>query len=537
MNANSNAPTRALTIAGWEEQMAPLAVRRAEASWELATTGAAAARTRLRDAIGEIDALLSDGEAAKLYAGWAAEPCGDAQVDRCATLIANEHATRQAPKKTLAQIASVQTDLQRTFGTFRPEIDGERYTPARIEQIFAQSTDSDERRTAWEAAHAVGPEVADGVRELARLRNRVAKQAGHRDWYAMSLALQELPEEWLLATFSKLDRATREPFRTRKAVLDGRLARRYGIAADALQPWHYADPFFQRMPEAGGVDLDAIYANIDIVDVATRFFDGLGCDVRPVLAKSDLEPREGKNPHAFCTHIDRRGDVRILCNITPSTRWMTTTLHELGHAVYDRYLDRTLPWTLRRPAHTLTTEAIAMLMGRMSHEPEFLAQYADVGPTELKPLVAELRRTQALSMLIFVRWALVMTQFERALYADPDRDDLNELWWSLRREHQLIACPERAGAADWAAKIHIATAPVYYHNYVLGELFASQLRARIATELREPELVDSLAAGEFLLSRVYRRGAALRWDALVEEATGEALTPAHFLRDFVSIER
>ena len=45
---------------------------------------------------------------------------------------------------------------------------------------------------------------------------------------------------------------------------------------------------------------------------------------------------------------------------------MSTSLHEFGHAVYDKYNDRNLPWVLREPAHTFTTEAIAMLFGRFA---------------------------------------------------------------------------------------------------------------------------------------------------------------------------
>lgn len=37
-------------------------------------------------------------------------------------------------------------------------------------------------------------------------------------------------------------------------------------------------------------------------------------------------------------------------------------------------------------------------------------------------------------------------------------------------------CPTERNEPDWAAKIHIALAPVYYHNYVLGNLTAAQLR-------------------------------------------------------------
>ncbi len=46
-------------------------------------------------------------------------------------------------------------------------------------------------------------------------------------------------------------------------------------------------------------------------------------------------------------------------------------------------------------------------------------------------------------------------------------------------------------APDWAAKIHMTGAPVYYHNYLLGELIASQLAAAI----RGAVFLDSAARG------------------------------------------
>ena len=65
--------------------------------------------------------------------------------------------------------------------------------------------------------------------------------------------------------------------------------------------------------------------------------DGVGSPVgepegsESVLASSDLYEREGKNPQAFCTDIDKEGDVRILCNLKNNEGWMETILHELGH--------------------------------------------------------------------------------------------------------------------------------------------------------------------------------------------------------------
>jgi peptidyl-dipeptidase A len=97
----------------------------------------------------------------------------------------------------------------------------------------------------------------------------------------------------------------------------------------------------------------------------------MGWDDVRVLARSDLYERDGKDQHAFCMHVDREGDVRMLCNLKPTLRWMDTLLHELGHGVYDKYIPQDLPWLLRTPAHILSTEAMALMMGNITIDPEW----------------------------------------------------------------------------------------------------------------------------------------------------------------------
>ena len=52
----------------------------------------------------------------------------------------------------------------------------------------------------------------------------------------------------------------------------------------------------------------------DLEELTVRTFDGMGLDVRGVVARSDLDPRPGKVQHAFCIDVDRDGDVRVLSN-------------------------------------------------------------------------------------------------------------------------------------------------------------------------------------------------------------------------------
>ena len=74
----------------------------------------------------------------------------------------------------------------------------------------------------------------------------------------------------------------------------------------------------------------------------------------------------------------------------------------------------------------------------------------------------------------------------------------------------------------------MALAPVYYHNYLLGEVTASQLYWALARETGSPSpAVEPAAAGRVPARALHAPGASLRWDALIAHATGEPLSVDH----------
>jgi peptidyl-dipeptidase A len=168
-----------------------------------------------------------------------------------------------------------------------------------------------------------------------------------------------------------------------------------------------------------------------------------------------------------------------------------------------------------------------VLFGALNRDPAWLRAVGGMDAASVKRLEAALVEGQRAATLVFARWALVVIEFERALYRDPDRD-LDDLWWELVQRHQLVTRPEDPPARAWAAKIHLALAPIYYQNYLLGELVASQIGAAVTAGTGG--LVDEPAAGKWLVDRVFRPGASLRWDHLVAESTGRPLD----VRDFVA---
>jgi peptidyl-dipeptidase A len=160
-------------------------------------------------------------------------------------------------------------------------------------------------------------------------------------------------------------------------------------------------------------------------------------------------------------------------------------------------------------------------------------------PEEKMGKVADDIRLQLrMTMLIMARWTMVMVNFERELYADPDQD-LNKLWWDLKQRYQLLTPPQGRNAPDWASKIHIACWPAYYHNYMLGEMMASQLLDYAAKKIiknGDPAGVDGIGQpelGRYLKEKIFEPGKSLRWDRLLIQATGESLNPKYFAEQFV----
>jgi peptidyl-dipeptidase A len=504
-------------------RLAPLERELHRAFWAASTKAGpetSAARQRAEEALlaalGDPE-LFAEVQGALAAAGPAPGLTRRALEQASLDLLAN-----QFPEGDRAELVALQAKVERAFSTVRGRVGDRELANNELEQVLAGSDDPAERRAAWEAGKQVGAAVADDVLALVELRNRVATERGYRDWFAFALATGDIDEAWLQRTLDEVELATREPFAAAKAELDARQSARFGVAADDLYPWHYGDLFFQRYDGEGEADLGPLLEGADTVGLTVATYDGMGLETRHLLERSDLHPRPGKDQHAFCLDVDRAGDIRVLANLAPGEEWLDVLLHEVGHAVYDDHIDRSLPWVLRRPPQSLVTEAVALMLGRLRRDPEFLVGVLGAARALAEPSRGVLRTGQ----LVFARWCLVVIRFEQALYAHPG-GDLAGTWWDLVASLQGLRRPEGRTAPDWASKIHLAVAPVYYQSYLLGELLASQLDQ--AVREHAGGFVGRPAAGAFLAERVFAPGATQPWRDLIASATGQPLGPGAFL--------
>lgn len=453
-------------------------------------------------------------------------------------LLYNAYLGNQIPPELLKQIVAKSSAVENKFNVFRGKIGMREVTDNEIKEILKKETNSASRQAAWLASKQVGREVAAELLELVKLRNQAAQRLGFENYYLMSLKLAEQDLGELTQIFDELAQLTDQPFAELKAELDEILAKQYGIAVDAMMPWHYHDPFFQEGPMVYQVNLDHYFETQDVKNLAQRFFQGINLPVDEILANSDLYEKSGKNPHAYCISIDRLHDVRILANLRNNEGWMETILHELGHAVYDKNIDKTLPFLLREPAHIFTTEATAMFFGRLSRNANWLQQMLGFPDAERDQIASVVQKTLRLKQLVFARWSQVMFRFEQELYRNPDQD-LNALWWDLVEKYQLLKRPAGRSEPDWAAKIHFTSSPVYYHNYLLGELLASQFHAHLVKSILKQESDDRVSyvnqkeVGDYFREKVFAPGTTYPWNEMIKQATGEYLSPRYFVEQFI----
>jgi len=526
-------------IQRYEEKMIPLTAAHGLAQWNAYTTGKQVffdETTELSLKIDSIHQIPEDFHFLKV--NHEGNMISDTLLKRQLEILYRAFLAKQIDPELNQQITTLASRIEEVFANFRTAVDGRSLSDNEVTQILKSEKNSTIREKTWRAQKSIGDQVAPDIIRLAKLRNQAAAQLGYQSYYHMAMDISELSPHMVESIFHELYELTQAPFKKIHAQIARVFAKRYGITEAKIRPWHYEDLFAQETPSLFDVDLDTYYADIDIEAIARKYYNSFNMPVDDILAKSDLYERAGKSQHAFSFFIDRKNDIRILCNLIPNMRWMETMLHELGHATYDKYLDPNLPFVLREPAHAFTTEGAAMLFGGFAIKAPWMARATALDNATISAIDAASRDNLRMSKIIFARWSMVMLDFEKELYRDPGQD-LGKLWWELVNKYQFIKAPQISSGTEWASKIHIATYPVYYQNYQLGELFASQVLQSIGKKFAPDKPIQHLTmwdmpdAGDYIKQHIYHPGKRLPWNEMIEQATGEPLTARHFVRLYV----
>ena len=231
-------------VSDFEDRLAPVERAVDEAWWNLATSGTDVAREEFVAAGKAYSGLFSDpdeyGRLRGLYGDL--KSVESPLLRRRIEVLYRMFEERQGDVETLGRIEELEAEANAVYGNHRSVVGGEKLVENEVRELLRTSEDEGLRREAWEASKSVGRVVEGTVRELALLRNRLAREQGYEDYYARSLELQEIQAEELAGIMEDLASATDVPFRSLKDDLDVELRRKFGV--EEVMPWHLSGACF-----------------------------------------------------------------------------------------------------------------------------------------------------------------------------------------------------------------------------------------------------------------------------------------------------
>jgi carboxypeptidase Taq len=471
-----------------------------------------------------LEALASWDEFTMMPAGGAS-----ARSDALSTLrgIIHQHATRDDLAELLATATAEATDLEPWQRADLREMQREwvRATALPQDLVEAMSRAESECTQAWQTLRPANDfnGLLRSFREVVRLKREAAQAWGER------LALS--PYDALLDGF--------EPG-ARTASIAPLFARLQDFLPGFIQE------ALQRQEHEQVATCEGPFPEERQQWLVLEFMHKLGFDFE--------RGRLDKSHHPFCGGVP--DDVRITAryNVCDFVGLLTDVLHELGHAKYEQNLPRKWlgqPVGVARSAsiHESQSLLLEMQICRSRAFLEFAAPIiAQAFPIAVQGTPAAFSPENLFRRLTRVAPSLIRIDADEATYPghvvlrfELERDlidgqlrpeDVPDAWDAGMQK--ILGLSTRGNDRDGCMQdVHWPSGLFgYFPSYTLGALTAAQLFQ--AAQRAHPDLTEQIRRGEFgaldswLRERVWSQGSLLGTEALVEYATGEALSTVAF---------
>lgn len=422
-----------------------------------------------------------------------------------------------------------------------------------LDRILNKSADLAERRAAWEAAKLTGPALKPGLVKLQGLRNGVARELGHADYFALQVAGYGMTADEMLKLNDDFLRDIRPLYLQLHTWAKYKLAEKFHQPVPKRIPAHWVNNRWAQewdgLVEAAA--LDRYFTNRtpeSITKTAEQFYVGLGFPKLPpsFWEKSDLFPAPKgstrlKNSHASCWHMDLDHDIRSLMSVEATPWWFFTAHHELGHGYYFlSYTRPEVPPLLRLGANPAFHEGIGEQISLAASQVPYLKTVGVLPADYHDDEIATLLDTALAHAIPFMFFASgTMTHWEHDLYSkNLPADQYNARWWQYVADFQGVEPPGGARGEDFcdaATKTHITDNPAYYYSYAIATVQKFQIHDYIARHiLHQPPQACNYAnnreVGDFL-RKFLSVGATRDWRKLLHETTGEDLS-TRAMRDY-----
>ncbi len=407
------------------------------------------------------------------------------------------------------EIAGLRDSLASATFFNEAEFEGSTRTGEYLYLTYRRDKSRDRRESAFRACCAAGPEMADGLERLIRLRNQRSGQLGYNSYLGLSFAAQRLNTSDFLSLMEDLTRITEQPY------LDILRSIEQKLNLNKIELWDldyaYAetnaevDRYFPRDSQLAFVKsaLEGIDIDLDKMPV---YFDSSTADIR---SSRFAQAFAVKSPY----------DMRVLVNPSDGIRSNRALMREVGRALHAAFITEEQP-LFKTLLEDSWSRGMAQVFAAVCDDSTWLAEYAHMPPT----MIERFRQARHDQAIIDLRLALTGLMFEYEAYANSNRD-LNRLYWDLFERYMML--PRHEDLKPWAVAPHYAAQPIFLQHSLHGNIIAAQTQAFMVKNYGG--IVDNEMTRSFLVQNYLRFGSRYDWRELLERGTGEKLNPDYLV--------
>jgi peptidyl-dipeptidase A len=406
-----------------------------------------------------------------------------------------------SPPGAAAELNTIATRLQSTYGKGRASLHGKPLTGDDVEAMMGTNRNPAELAEMWKTWHEnVGRPMRNDYTRMVEIANQGAKELGYDDTGAMWRSQYDMSPQEFSAMYERLWSEVKPLYDELHCYTRTKLNQKYGnsvqpdsgpIRADLLgnmwaQEW--GNIYDVVAPKgAGDIGFDVTdllkkkgYTPEKMVRTGEGFYTSLGLAPLPASfwQRSQIVRPQGREVicHASAWDVDSKDDLRIKMCTKVNGDDFVTIHHELGHNYYQRAYNQQ-PYLYLNGANDGFHEAIGDSIA-LSITPEYLAQIGLLDRSKIPSTDKDtgLLLRQAMDKVAFLPFGLLVDKWRWGVFdGSITPANYEQGWVDLKRQYQGIMPPVPRSETDFdpGAKFHIpGNTP--YARYFLARLLQFQ---------------------------------------------------------------
>ncbi len=400
-------------------------------------------------------------------------------------------------------LTAVVEQITRQENTTRYIVGDRQLTRAEVTDLLAHNSDRKLREQAWRATSQITVANGKRIQDAIKLRNQLAGKYSAELFSMFMLHRKGLEVQPLFGWFEQIWEETEPEYQR----LLKRMRDELGVAK--IEPWDLEFYFsnFTNEFESQKFSTDEGWTK------ARQLTATLGYNLDPVeMHVADLSFGGAAYPVLYGQ------EVKILANRYSGIYFYDRLLHATGHALHYQMMAEP-SFLLRNSYAEPVDEGLAQVIALMLYRPEVNTQLFALSAKQ----AGIVGTTYRLKMLFSVRNTIADALSEFEDYADSGQDPSAV----YNRIHAKYLGVDMHDTAVWAFNPMYGSDPIYLQSFVVGEMIAHQIQHRTDQQFGRNW---GAQAGQYLRTSFYSRGAGQSIDSLMQNGTGERLTPRYLIQ-------